>query len=428
MLNQVIHRILNNHGLLLMMVITAVNAGNYLLNLVLGRILGPESFSEAGILATLVMVLSFIAVGIQVTAAKYTAELTTSNSETKMREFHSWIEKQSFISSILITLLLIICIPIIKGFLQFESGWPLFLIFVGIPIYFNLSVRRGFLQGMQSFRQFSLTYVAEMVGRLLITIPGILIINALGLDLYSEVVSLGFLASFIGAILFSGKFKYKPTKTINLPKKAVITFFMIMMCYEGTQIAISYSDVILVKHYFEDQQAGLYAALSLLGRIVYFGTWALVMVLVPKVIQKAKQGLPTTQTLIHSLIIIISFGGVMVITTALIPGFIVGNLLGDEFLPLGDYLWKYALATTLFAAANVIAYYYLSLGKYIPVILSAFAGISQVVLIMINHQTILNIINIQLILMSCLLLGMITYHLINPTQYENRISYTLSPK
>ena len=38
-----------------------VNGGNYLYNLVLGRVLGPKAFSDAAILITLLLVLSFIA-------------------------------------------------------------------------------------------------------------------------------------------------------------------------------------------------------------------------------------------------------------------------------------------------------------------------------------------------------------------------------
>ena len=54
-----------------MLTILFVNAGNYLYNLLLGRILGPSEFADAAILITLLLVLSFVGMTFQVTAAKY---------------------------------------------------------------------------------------------------------------------------------------------------------------------------------------------------------------------------------------------------------------------------------------------------------------------------------------------------------------------
>ena len=44
---------------LFMVTILLVNGGNYLYNLILGRMLGPEAFSDAAILITLLLILSF---------------------------------------------------------------------------------------------------------------------------------------------------------------------------------------------------------------------------------------------------------------------------------------------------------------------------------------------------------------------------------
>ena len=50
-------------------------------------------------------------------------------------------------------------------------------------------------------------------------------------------------------------------------------------CYELTQIIINNSDILLVKHYFDMLDAGLYASLALIGRVVYFVAWMFVMLL-----------------------------------------------------------------------------------------------------------------------------------------------------
>ncbi|MGB3152010.1 MAG: sugar isomerase, partial [Maribacter sp.] len=48
-----------------------VNGGNYLYNLVLGRLLGPEAFAEAALLVTLLLVLSFLGMTFQLATTKF---------------------------------------------------------------------------------------------------------------------------------------------------------------------------------------------------------------------------------------------------------------------------------------------------------------------------------------------------------------------
>ena len=55
-----------------------VNGGNYLYNLLLGRYLGPSAFSDAAILITLLLVLSFVAMTFQLAVAKFTLEFEST--------------------------------------------------------------------------------------------------------------------------------------------------------------------------------------------------------------------------------------------------------------------------------------------------------------------------------------------------------------
>ncbi len=54
-----------------MLTILLVNGGNYLYNLLLGRLLGPAQFADAAILITLLLILSFVGMTFQIVTAKY---------------------------------------------------------------------------------------------------------------------------------------------------------------------------------------------------------------------------------------------------------------------------------------------------------------------------------------------------------------------
>jgi hypothetical protein len=66
-------------------------------------------------------------------------------------------------------------------------------------------------------------------------------------------------------------------------------------------------------------------------------------------------------------------------------------------------LWKYSLATSLFAVSNIFAYYFLSLDQYIPVIISGIFGLLQLILIILFHETLDQVVQMQIIAMFALL-------------------------
>ncbi len=385
-----------------------VNAGNYLINLILGRVLGPERFAEASVIATGVLMLSFFAVGIQLTAAKFSASYFADQDDESILAFEHWINRKVLIIGLIIGFLLIIFSKLVQSFLQFDSWLPIALIGLGIPLYFNMSVKRGIAQGSDLFQRLAWTYIFEMLLRFIVTFALIYAALKYANHLTTEAVSLGFLASFFAAIWIPKK---KKTKTLFKEQNSVKSFVGIILIYEFSQILINNSDVILTKHFFNSAEAGLYAAIALIGRVVFFGTWTIVTLLFPKVIQREKQGLPHFSLFWLSFGITAGFGIAVIGGCLLFPELIISILFGSEYLEVSHLLYRYAIATTLFAGANVFAYYYMSLGKYIPVILSVVAGIAQVSLIYGFHHSLEEIIKIQIIVMSVLLVSMVLYQL-----------------
>ena len=393
-----------------------VNAGNYGINLVLGRVLGPEEFAEASILATAVLMLSFVAVGFQLTSAKYSATYHAEGDNTKLLSLSNWLSNRAYQIGIVVSIfLLIISIPL-KTFLHFKSVLPFVMIIVCIPLYFHLSVSRGLMQGLEKFKNLAFTYIAEMGARLIVTFLAIYIVVKLQGGWSSEAVALGFLASFLLTFLVSNQ-KSEKTKAkakAQLPKQdlsLIYKFVLVIGFYELSQILINNSDIILVKHYFENEEAGLYAALALIGRVVFFATWTIVTLLFPKVIQKEQRGEKHIHLFWGSLFIVAGIGVAIIISCYFLDELIINILFGEAYLPVSHLLWKYAVATTLFASANVFAYYYMSLNKYFPVVLSVLAGVAQISLITIYHQSIEQVILVQILLMLGLLLTMACYYI-----------------
>jgi len=391
-----------------MLSVLVVNGGNYLYNLLLGRILGPEKFADAAILVTFLLVLSFIAMTFQLVTAKFSVLF-----EGKVfKNFISLVYKNALWFSVLMSFLIVFFSKELQSFFNTSSS-TMFVIFgLGIPFYFFMSVNRGVFQGKKELSSLSFTYQTEMISRLIITFA---ILYLLDLD-SSVIIAIGIFCSFIFG-LFPFKFKlfsFSRKNKLDIDhKKLIRNFFIITAFYELTQIIINNSDILLVKHFFDSYDAGLYASLALIGRIVYFIAWMFVMLLLPEVVQLKKDGKPTLPILLKYVIYIATISGLIILSCYFFPEQIITLLFGGSYVSMAPLLWKYALATGIFAISNIFAYYYLSLDKYVPVVLSGIFGLLQVVLIIFFHNSLLEVVQLQILAMVLLLVVQLTFFFIS---------------
>ncbi len=389
-----------------------VNIGNYGLNMFLARFLGPSMFAEATALSTLVLCFSFIALGIQITAAKYLSEISDQDTRTAMvQNLKYFVNQASWVLAAVIGF----ASWFIADFLQFESNLPFVVLALGIPSYFCLSIHRGAAQASQSFKSLSVSYVVEMIVRILISVGLILTIPQE--EFFMIMLSTGFSVSLIIAAILSRPAKSKILLLPRILPTKMMLFFESIMVYEFAQILINYSDLLLVKHHFSADVAGLYSSLSIIGKVVYFATWSIVLVMIPKVIEKEKKG-EDHRALFNISLLIVAFSGLGIVLTCFFFGnSIIGLIMGTQYLAAAPLLWKYALSTCLFSLANIFCYYYMSLDKFSPMYIALGFGLAQITLLQFFHASIAQVIYIQIGLMSAFLMCMIGFKL-----YQNHRS------
>ena len=386
-----------------MLSVLIVNGGNYLYNLLLGRYLGPAQFADAAILITFLLVISFVAMTFQLVTAKFSIIF----SEETFAHFTRQVFKYAFVTGLLLGALIIVFAGTLQTVFQTTSSQMFVWFGVGVPFYFLMSVNRGLFQGKKEFKSLSITYQTEMLTRLFATF--------LLLYFFKSQVSV-LIAIGIGISFFLGMFPFRksnaaitPIATTIAENKQLFTFFVLTAFYEFTQIIINNSDILLVKHFFNSFDAGLYASLALIGRMVYFIAWMFVMLLLPSVVQLKKEGKPTAPVLFKYVgyIAFISFS--IVLACLFFPNFVVTLFFGKSYIAIAPLLWKYALATSLFAISNIFAYYYLSLDRYVPVAFVGVLGMSQVVLIYKYHSSLEEVVHMQIIAMVLLLIVQIIF-------------------
>ena len=388
-----------------MFVMLVVNLGNYLYNLVLGRILGPHVFADTAIMITFLLVLSFIGMTFQIATTKFTVTLQDKEREVLIVLFN----KVCIVLGGAIGLFFFIFSKNLQAIFHTQTPTMFAIFGVGIPFYFLMSVKRGIQQGKSDFYNLSKSYLFEMLSRLIITN---LLLLAMPMVAVSNIVAIGILISILLGL--------SPYQKTDLRKYFYATkspswlvevkiFFLITAFYEFTQIIINNSDIILVKHFFPNYEAGLYSSIALIGRVVYFVSWMFIMLLLPKVILLKKEGKETKGILLNYIFYIVLLSLLVVSVAAIFPKLIITLMFGEEYLVVAAILWKYALATSIFVIANIITYYYLSINNYIPVFISALFGFAQIGLIIFFHQSLNQVVEVQIITMFCLLFFQLIY-------------------
>jgi O-antigen/teichoic acid export membrane protein len=207
-------------------------------------------------------------------------------------------------------------------------------------------------------------------------------------------------AYFIGSYDFSQNFKYiKGFLIYSIP--VIIQSFAITSLYSV--------DLILVKHFFTSYEAGLYASLSTLGRIIFFGAGPIAAVMFPMVAKRFSEGQGYRNIMVYSVILTLGLCGGVLFVYWLFPEFAISILYGQSYIGASNLLIYMGIFMTLFTLSSLLISYYLSVGKTKVVILPLLASIAQFVGIWIYHQTLFNVIMISNIVSSLLLLSLLIY-------------------
>jgi O-antigen/teichoic acid export membrane protein len=129
------------------------------------------------------------------------------------------------------------------------------------------------------------------------------------------------------------------------------------------QVIINNVDIILVKHFFDSEQAGLYAAIALVGRLLYFASWQVVSAMFPVSAASAAAGEEESKNghVLGLPLVIVSLMCVgFILVLAVFPHFIMHLVFGEGFHAADSYLSLYAMSTALYALAMVLITYEMS--------------------------------------------------------------------
>lgn len=377
-----------------------INVVNYVYHLVMGRILGPVDY---GVLASLFSILYIVGIVPTSTSVAIVKFISSAKNSGEMETIYNSLNKLVFEIASALSILTIIASPIIANFLHIEN---IFLIVIITPIlFFSLLtlVNQAASQGLLKFMGFVLPNFASSVIKICLGV----ILVIMGYSVSGAMIGVfagGLLAYFVSKWYvreikktkkFKNKYDLKPFLKYSLP------VFLQALAFTS----IFTIDVILVKHFLSPFDAGIYAALSTLGKIVFFASAPISSVMFPVIAGRNAKGEK------YLGIFWGSFGLTLIVSTVVVgiyyffSDFAIKILYGSAYLSASiDLVWM-GLFILVYTLALLLVNFSLSLGETRIIVFPVLAAFGQAILLWIFHSSILEVIQVSLAICTLMLFG-----------------------
>ncbi len=260
----------------------------YLFQIIMGRML---SVSEYGIFSALMAMIVVIGAPMTTLSMIISRRVSTYRSEQdngKLGYLFYWINRKLLLIAVVLVVLVVFNIKPLQNFLLIEKNAHLYLLLIILLIAFPQAVNNAYLQGLQYFKWLSVSGVLTTLLKIIIAVIliyfGLGVAGALGGVIFSTFIIL--ILTYVVLRPSLSKNNASISNTTHLLFKSAMPVLLANVAFAVmTQI-----DMVLVKYYFSEQEVGIYAAASILGKAVMYLPGGIAMALFPMVAENHASG------------------------------------------------------------------------------------------------------------------------------------------
>jgi O-antigen/teichoic acid export membrane protein len=347
----------------------------------MARLLTPTDYGILVVLMSLIYIYTIPSEAIQGIFSKYTSKFNVRKKYKWMKFFiFKGIRKGVFFG--LIGFGIANLVGIFISFFLNINFWLIFFTNILIIEIFLVSVLRGVLQGRKQFMKLGWSMILESSLKLFVAISLVL----LGLKVFGSVI--GILIGSATGIIFC---TYSLKEIINKEKEEIKidglksyskSFFGVMIA-----IVLMYSlDILLARKFFVGDLAGKYAVISMLSKMIFFGTMPVSKVLFPISSERFIKGKKTKDLFYKSALTITILSGVSILAFLFFPKLIIGILFGSKYLDVARYLIYTGIALTFLSFTNLVVIYGLSIDRFKKYYYLFIFVILEIILLTLYHK------------------------------------------
>lgn len=306
-----------------------VNILGYVFHSVVSRSLGPVGYGEFMVLYSFMLTVG------NITALLGTVSIKTIVENFDRRyEYLRSLRLMGAVLGVIFVLSVSILSPILREFLHVSHSYYFFIIALVWFGMFMIAVERSFLQSIGKFPLFALCNAMDLTIRLVVAIIVLYLSYGVGGVIFSSAVGIFFVLFFL--LWRNGGIKGSKAK---LRIKKVIKIAL----YVSPSGFFVYADDIFIRRIFDEYTAGLFASVSIVGKVLVWLTLTFLGVYFPKFI--GAKGTPNLKKFILQmvgLIVIAELGAQIFVFFMGKPLFLL--LFGTKFELAFQFLPYYLLA------------------------------------------------------------------------------------
>lgn len=377
----------------------------YLFLLFLGKSLSPVEFSDFSLVLSSLILLSVISMIYNAVVVRFIAYFSSKSQKDKIVTFSKRSLYTIILFGISLFLLSVLFDKQVESFFNVNSPFLIPLIGLFILADFCAIGFGGILNGLQ---RFAILGFARIVQTIVILGVGVFLVKS-GFGVSGALGGLiagSIMVCIICFLSFKKSFFVQPSKIgkAGVPK---YLFFAIPIAL-SLGVLIN-ADLLIAKYYLPTEEAGLYAAATVIGVISFFIMISVVRVMFPKVADFFENGKDSLVLLKEGLQYTLAMTGALTLAIVLFPTLASRLLFAKNYL-ISDLLRWYAPSTFFLSISSVIVMYLLATKKYAVVIPTLCFAVAKIALLLKFHSSAIQIAQLLFWLNGAMLLLILLFY------------------
>lgn len=379
-----------------------VNVINYVYHLIVGRMLGPINY---GILASLFSILYIVGIVPTSTSMAIVKFISSAKNNKEIASIYVALNSLVLKIALFLSIITVLISPVVSSFLNISN---VFLVVMIAPILFFsliMLVNQATSQGLLKFMGFVLPNLSYSLVKIIL---GVLLIF-LGYSVLGAMWALivGIVISYLISLLYVKEISKVKNRKYNLKHFIKYSFPVLLQALAFTSLFTT--DIVLVKHFLSPFDAGIYAALSTLGKIIFFASSPISSVMFPVIAGRHSRGEKYHKIFWVSLAATLTMSLFIVLIYYLFPNIAIGILYGTAYLAAKNALVWMGLFISIYTLSVFLVNFSLSVGRTRVIVFPVLASLFQAIFIWIFHASIIEVIQVSLITTSFMFVGMSVY-------------------
>lgn len=385
---------------------TFANAAAYAYHLIVGRMLGPVQYGELASLVSFSYILNVPSIVLQTVLTKYIAGFRATKEIGRAKTLSVGAIKRLIAVIGVGALVLTPFIDRLATFLHIQAPVSVFFMYLTSALWLLTVVQSSLLQGLQLF---TTAMILTNIGAILRLIGGMIgatfgVVETVFAGVVTNVLGL---AAYFVPLRFVYAAKAQPT---HVSRQELASYSVPSMLTILAITSLYSTDILLAKHFLPSFEAGLYAALSVMGKIIFFASSSISYVLFPVVAERTKHNTGSQRLVYTGLLAIGLVSGCITLGYFFLPRLALLLLFGQSYFPAAPFLGWFGIFLSLYSLSYLLVTTLLGGGHILVWLFVAIAAVAQTAGISMYHADIFSILIVNIAVITGLFISLLVYY------------------